>query len=119
LGFGIGSAVTILKNLMIQPRNLFTNLPPASAGEVIEPLHSAGSTRIERIISHGQASPPDFWYDQQQDEWVLVLRGEATLEFDPGGMVEMKAGDHLTIPRHHRHRVARTTAETLWLAVYC
>ena len=104
---------------MPQLSNIFANLPPAVDGEVAETLHAADGTRIERIVSHGQVSPPGFWYDQAQVEWVLVLRGEATLEFDPGGQVELRAGDHLVIPRHCRHRVARTTAETLWLAVYC
>ncbi len=103
---------------MIMPHNIFTPLPPASSAEIIETLHAVGSTRIERIVSHGQASAPSYWYDQEQDEWVLVLRGEATLQLEPGGRVELRAGDHLVIPKHCRHRVERTTAETLWLAVY-
>lgn len=74
--------------------------------------------KIERIISHAQASPPDFWYDQPEDEWVLVLRGEATLEFADGGMVDLPVGSHLLIPKHTRHRVERTTAETIWLAIF-
>ena len=45
---------------------------------------SAADVRIERIISHGHASPADFWYDQAQHEWVIVLKGAARLQFEDG-----------------------------------
>ena len=72
---------------------------------------------IERIISHVHSSPAGFWYDQAEDEWVIVLRGSAVLEFGGREMVEMNEGDYLLIPSGVRHRVARTDEQTVWLAV--
>lgn len=103
---------------MIVPRSLFADLPPASSTEVFETLLETAGVRIERIVSHAAASPDGFWHDQEQEEWVLVLRGEASLRFDPDGQVHLKAGDHLRIPRRCRHRVEWTSAETIWLAVH-
>ena len=99
-------------------KNLFANIADARSGEEFLPLFENTSVKIERIVSHAQASPPGFWYDQEEDEWVAVLRGAATLEFAGGEQVELKVGDYLTIPRHVRHRVARTSEETIWLAVH-
>jgi cupin 2 domain-containing protein len=59
--------------------NLFTNLPSTSPTELFTTLLHAGKVRIERIVSYGQASPEGFWYDQDQDEWVIVLQGAAKL----------------------------------------
>ena len=69
--------------------------------EVVQTLLQADDVRIERIISHGHASAPDFWYDQPQHEWVIVLKGAARLQFEDG-MVEMKPGDFVNIPAHSR-----------------
>jgi cupin 2 domain-containing protein len=98
--------------------NLFTNLPSALDGETIEALHVSAHTRIERIVSHAVASPPGFWYDQELPEWVALLRGKATLCFDDGETLELRAGAHLVIAAHRRHRVERTSADALWLAVH-
>lgn len=102
----------------IQPSNLFSSLPTAPGTEEFTTLLASGGTKIERIVSCSHASPDGFWYDQADDEWVLVLEGTATLEFESGTPVEMKAGDHLFIPRHTRHRVSRTAPRTVWLAVH-
>ena len=79
-----------------------------------------GTLLIERIVSVGHASPPGFWYDQEWDEWVKVLQGEACLELGDGRTVELAAGEHLLIPRGLRHRVERTSQDPscLWLAVH-
>ena len=72
-------------------------------------------------MSTGQASPPGFWYDQDLDEWVVVLKGRARLEFESQeGLIEMSAGDWISIPAHERHRVAWTSSDepTVWLAVH-
>ncbi len=76
--------------------------------------------RIERIVSTGQASPPDFWYDQVENEWVLLLQGQAELAWDDGHVVILEKGDWVFIPAHKRHRVNWTSAEPpcIWLAVY-
>ena len=76
--------------------------------------------RIERIVSRGQVSPPGFWYDQGTDEWVLLVKGSASISFSGGRTITLVPGDHLLIPRHVRHRVERTDpeGETVWLAVH-
>jgi cupin 2 domain-containing protein len=107
---------------MSGPRNLFRDLPDASAGEIVEPLVAAPGVRIERIVSLGQASPPGFWYDQDRAEWVLLLSGAARLRFaDEGQDRVLGPGDHLHIAAHRRHRVEWTdpAAPTVWLAVFC
>lgn len=76
---------------------------------------------VERIVSQGHASPGGFWYDQEQHEWVIVLKGKATLRFEADDkLLEMGPGDYLNIPAHKRHRVEWTTPEepTIWLAVH-
>ncbi len=69
--------------------NIFDELPRSLPQELVQILVQAADVRIERIVSHGHASPADFWYDQPQNEWVLVLQGAARLQFDDR-MVEMK-----------------------------
>ena len=102
----------------METKNLFANLANAQSGEEFLTLFDNANVKIERIVSHANPSPAGFWYDQDEDEWVVVLRGSATLEFAGGEQVELKAGDYLTIGRHVRHRVARTSEETVWLAVH-
>ncbi len=102
----------------IELRNIFADLPQEIRAEEFLRIFRTDCTNIERIVSHSYCSPPDFWYDQPHDEWVIVLRGRGTLEFAAGECVELKAGDYLTIPRHVRHRVAHTSEETIWLAVH-
>ena len=99
--------------------NLFADLRPDPGAEQVVELLSRPGLRIERIVSTGQASPPGFWYDQPQAEWVLLLRGEASLAFeDEPAPRLMKAGDFIDIAAHRRHRVESTAALTLWLAVH-
>jgi cupin 2 domain-containing protein len=101
--------------------NLFAKIPTRPAQEEITTLVASPAVRIERIVSRGHASPPDFWYDQPQDEWVIVLAGSAELAFaDDSATMRMAAGDHVHIPAHRRHRVAWTdpTQATVWLAVH-
>ena len=99
-------------------KNIFAPTTAAAAGEEFLTLLENSGVKIERIVSHSHASPEDFWYDQDGDEWVMILTGSATLEFAGGEVIEMGAGDYLTIPRHLKHRVARTSQETIWLAVH-
>jgi cupin 2 domain-containing protein len=103
-------------NVTVQ--NIFRGIQASVAGEQFVTLWENASVKIERIVSHSHRNPENFWYDQGEDEWVIVLRGTATLEFASGELVELRAGDHLMIPRHLRHRVARTGEETIWLAVH-
>ena len=100
--------------------NLFTDLPTDLPKELVEVLAENKHVRIERIVSTGQASPEGFWYDQNEAEWVLVLKGEATLLFEGNDEpIHMKAGDYVNIPAHRKHRVEWTTPDepTVWLGV--
>lgn len=101
--------------------NIFAALPLDRGAEHIDKLLESGNGRVERIVSFGQASPEGFWYDQEQSEWVLVLRGGAKLEVEGlPGLVELAPGDYLDLSAHTRHRVVWTTPgePTIWLAVY-
>jgi cupin 2 domain-containing protein len=99
--------------------NLFTDLPAGLPEEVFETLFASSHVRVERIVSHGHVSPEGFWYDQDQHEWVIVLKGAATLQFEDRSL-EMRPGDFVNIPAHQKHRVAWTTPDepTIWLAVH-
>lgn len=99
--------------------NLFENVPKELPVELVEVIAEGSNVRIERIVSDGHASPDGFWYDQDQNEWVLLLSGSAALEFE-GRTVDMKAGDHMLIPARRKHRVASTSdnGKTIWLAVF-
>jgi cupin 2 domain-containing protein len=74
--------------------------------------------KIERIVSNGQPSPTDFWYEQEQDEWVTLIQGAATLEFKHGEKKEMQAGDYLLIPSHLKHRVSKVSRDGVWLEIH-
>lgn len=104
---------------MPTPSNLLADFPQRLPEELVTALLEAANVRIERIVSHGHASPEGFWYDQDQHEWVVVLKGAAKLQFEDG-MVEMKPGDFINIPAHKKHRVEWTTPDepTIWLAVH-
>lgn len=100
--------------------NLFAALPDARDGEVFTPLLERGGVRIERIVSHGQATPQDAPFVQDADEWVVVLRGGAALRIEGRAEVPLAPGDHVFIPGGVRHWVTRTDPDepTLWLAVH-
>jgi cupin 2 domain-containing protein len=99
--------------------NVFADLAPGADAEQFVELLSRPGLRIERIVSTGQASPPEFWYDQPNGEWVLVLRGEASLAFEgEPELCRLQAGDFVDIAPHRRHRVESTATPTVWLAVH-
>jgi cupin 2 domain-containing protein len=100
--------------------NIFDNIPEMIDAEIIDTLVAGENVKIERIISKGQSSPGSGWYDQAENEWVLVIKGAAILEFADGSTQRMKAGDHIYIEPHEKHRVQWTDpdTETIWLAVF-
>lgn len=100
-------------------QNILGNIGSHIPEEIFETIVQAPGVRIERIVSKGQQSPEQFWYDQDQAEWVLVVKGHARLAFEDG-LVELRAGDYLNIAPHQKHRVDWTTPdeETVWLAVF-
>lgn len=115
--------VSSLSNEMstLEKGNLFSSLPDALHEEQFENLLELGRCRIERIVSQGQSSPEGYWYDQPRDEWVVLLRGQAMLEFsEPGQRMRLEEGDYVMIPAHCRHRVAWTDPNqpTIWLAIH-
>lgn len=99
--------------------NIFADFPQQLPKEIVQTLISAADVRIERIVSHGHVSTAEFWYDQPQHEWVIVLNGAVRLQFEEG-MVELKPGDFVNIPAHKKHRVEWITPDelTIWLAVH-
>ncbi len=101
--------------------NLFAGLPSAPIPDERVEAILAGAVRIERIVSTGQVSPPGFWYDQEEGEWVAVLQGSARLwlEGEPEPRL-LQAGDFIDLPPHTRHRVDWTDSQTptVWLAVF-
>ncbi|MCK0505946.1 cupin domain-containing protein [Aromatoleum anaerobium] len=98
--------------------NLFDLPPPAPGAEIFATLFANAHLRIERIASNAATSPEGFWYDQPDDEWVMLVRGEAMLAFADGRQLVMGAGDWVTIPAHCRHRVVSTGPDAVWLAVH-
>jgi cupin 2 domain-containing protein len=106
----------------IKHGNLFAVVDAAAPDEQVQALLTAPAIRVERIVSTGQASPPGFWFDQEWDEFVLLVSGSACI-FIEGDIATrlLGPGDHLTIPAHVRHRVEWTSESgpTIWLAVHC
>jgi cupin 2 domain-containing protein len=101
--------------------NLLAIIPPSLPDELIEVVVRAGGVRIERIVSMAHRTPPGEWYDQDTDEFVLLLRGSAALRFaDDSSETRLAPGDWLAIPAHRRHRVEWTDPNepTIWLAVH-
>src|SRR5262249_51724125 len=97
------------------------DIPSVLPKEFVEVLVCAPGVRIERIVSHGHCSPEGFWYDQEENEFVVLLSGAARLVFEGESQpLEMTAGSWINIPAHRRHRVEWTDPEqmTVWLAVF-
>jgi cupin 2 domain-containing protein len=101
--------------------NIFAQLPQSLSEEVFQEIIAGERFRLERIISSGQATPIGQWYDQEQDEWVVLLSGGAGLRFE--GEEDLRVlhpGDFVNIPAHTRHRVEWTDEKqtTIWLALH-
>ena len=102
-------------------KNVFENLVPTCSDEQFDSIIQADSIRIERIVSNGHSSAANFWYDQSENEWVIVLQGSAEIRFAPQESNHLLTpGDFLNIPAGQRHRVEQTSHDqpTVWLAVF-
>ena len=99
--------------------NLFASLPDAGDGERFDTLFANAACRVERIVSCGHASPPGFWYEQDEDEWVVLLQGGAELGFANGVRLVLEPGDWIELRAGCPHRVEATAVGTVWLAVHC
>ena len=102
--------------------NLF-NIPEAELLQdgqecFISFLQGQGELLVERIISYGHTTPEGKWYDQDHDEWVAVLVGEAKLGYEDGKEVALSKGDHVFLPKHVKHRVVFTSSPCIWLAIH-
>lgn len=100
-------------------KNIFSNISEAGEEEQFSLLAKSPNCRIDRIVSSGHSSPKGFWYDQENDEFVLLLQGEAVLEFEDR-QVTLKAGDYLNIPKNCKHRLESTSIDPvcIWLCVF-
>lgn len=100
--------------------NLFALPSPLDDKEHFDVLAQGKGVKIERIVSTGQTTPDGEWYDQESDEWVALLQGEAELRYEDGQVTPLVAGDYVYIPAHRKHRVERTSASPpcVWLALH-
>ncbi|GAW96873.1 MULTISPECIES: cupin domain-containing protein [Colwellia] len=100
--------------------NIFSNIPAELANEIFEDILITDKLRIERIVSKGQTSPDTGWYDQSENEWLIVLSGYGVIEYINGDQVTLKQGDYLNIKAHEQHRVIATSSDeaTVWLAIF-
>jgi cupin 2 domain-containing protein len=102
-------------------KNIFNDIPSNLSKEILDEIILTDKIRIERIISKGQTSPENFWYDQEENEWVIVIKGKSKLKIiDEDELIELNEGDYINIPSHKKHRVEWTDpeSETIWLAVF-
>ncbi len=103
--------------------NIFDIKDEKLSEELTTLLHSDKNIRIERIISDGQCSEKGFWYDQEENEWLVLIQGSAKLKFDDSRFdneVILNAGDTLFIPAHCRHRVKYTSTvpKCIWVCIF-
>jgi cupin 2 domain-containing protein len=102
-------------------KNVFADIPDTIPEEIFETIIEADSFRLERIVSDGQLTAEDEWYDEDENEWFILLKGSAglLLEGDKEPLV-LKPGDYLNLPAHRKHKVLWTDADekTIWLALH-
>ncbi|MEW6652933.1 MAG: cupin domain-containing protein [Bacteroidota bacterium] len=103
-----------------EKKNIFDELPKDLQEEVFEKITEGKDFLLERIISGGHSSPPNFWYEQEKNEFVILLTGSAEIIYDDGTSFSLLPGDYVTIPAHQKHRVEETdkNQKTIWLALH-
>ncbi len=107
--------------MTVDIKNIFSGINYQSSEEIFETIIKTNQFKIERIISSGQSTDKRKWYDQDVDEWVILLKGSAGLLFENNTEeIIMKPGDYVNIPAHQKHRIEWTDSneETIWLAVH-
>jgi len=104
----------------MQISNIFNNIPKNINKELFEDIISKDGIKIQRIVSQGHTTTENEWYDQENDEWVIVLQGGATISFEGQDDVHLNVGDYINIPAHKKHRVSWTSEneKTIWIAVH-
>ncbi len=104
-----------------EKHNIYENgLPEEKSRETFEELIRTQELLIEKIVSNGESTSEGVWYDQDKDEWVVLLTGNAQLKFENGTLLNMAPGDYILIPAHCRHRVEQTSVvpNCTWIAVH-
>lgn len=106
-------------NTQMNKQNIFDNIVMNKETEQFNEILKRDNIRIERIVSNGQKSDDNFWYDQDEHEFVMILEGQAVIEFEDRE-IELKKGDCIDIESHRKHRVKCTdvTKPTIWLAIF-
>lgn len=101
-------------------KNIYKNIPPIIKDELFEIIDQTEHLKIERIISDGHHSLPNFWYDQEMNELVFLLQGSAVIEYENGTRLKLEVGDYVKINAHEKHRVVEIskTGKTIWLAIH-
>ncbi len=104
----------------METKNVFKQIPADLTEELFENILGNESFRLERIISKGHATPKDQWYDQKDDEWILLLQGSAGLRIEKQEIITLRQGDYILLPAGLKHRVEWTDheSETIWLALH-
>jgi cupin 2 domain-containing protein len=105
---------------LLAMNNIYDEIPDNPPNEIFEQLVENDRVCIERIVSKGHRSPESGWYDQQRNEWVMLLQGGAVLRFDDETTITLKPGDYISIAARRKHRVDWTDPDTttIWLAVH-
>ena len=100
--------------------NIFSQIPEDLKDELFENIITTDKLNIERIVSYGHTSPKTGWYESKENEWVIVLKGEAILSFEDSEDVKLDAGDYVNITAFLKHKVSWTLphVETIWLAIH-
>ncbi|MFZ9659322.1 MAG: cupin domain-containing protein [Arcobacteraceae bacterium] len=93
-------------------------LKQTASKETFEQIINNSKIKIEKIISYGDITPEDFWYDQDQDEFVMIIEGFAIIKYEDGTIFELHQDDNLYIPAHQKHKVIYTKNRTIWLAMF-
>ena len=112
--------MNLTKKENIKQNNIFNNIPSNLKEELFENIISKDDIKIEKIVSQGHTTAENEWYDQDKDEWVIVLQGGATISFEDEKDIHLEVGDYLNIKAHKKHRVSWTdeNEKTIWLAIH-
>ncbi len=98
--------------------NLLDNIPSTSKDEIFKTIVSNDNVKIERILSYGQTTPKDYWYDQDEDEFIYIVQGKAKIKYDDETIYTLNTNDSLYIQAHQKHQVIYTSNPTVWLAIF-
>ncbi len=95
--------------------NLHADAAPPPRGERFDVLLSHKGLVIERIVSTSKITSQQ--YVQEQDEWVVLLQGSATLDV-AGQHVALRDGDYVFLPARTPHTVLSVSDGAMWLAIH-